>query len=69
MILSNKDLKFLKQGVELQLKANQDRFHIADGINKTEAAELGELIEYLKLLLISLQNASCDSPITVECPN
>jgi hypothetical protein len=69
MILSNKDLKVLTQGIELLLKAHQDRFHIAEGINEEETIESGELIVYLKLLLISLHNASGDSPTIVELSN
>lgn len=62
MILSNKDLRFLIESVETQIKTYQERQQKAESVNnENEIADLGNDIEYLKLLSLQLQTTLSDN--------
>ncbi len=50
MNLSFKDLRFIIEAIEYQIKAYQERLQVIEDVDEDEAADLGNDIKFLELL-------------------
>jgi hypothetical protein len=55
MNLSLKDLRFIIEAIENQIKAYQERLQVIEGTDEDEAADLGNDIKFLELLHTDLK--------------
>ena len=54
MNLSFKDLRFIIEAIEHQINAYQERLQVIEDIEEDEAADLGNDIKFLELLLADM---------------
>ena len=55
MNLSFKDLRFIREAIENQINAYQERLQVIEDIDEDEAAYLGNDIKFLELLLADMK--------------
>jgi len=55
MNLSFKDLRFIREAIEHQINAYQERLQVIEDIDEDEAAYLGNDIKFLELLLADMK--------------
>ncbi|MCC3405440.1 MAG: hypothetical protein JGK24_08835 [Microcoleus sp. PH2017_29_MFU_D_A] len=57
MNLSFKDLRFIIEAIEHQINAYQERLQVIEDIEEDEAADLGNDIKFLELLLADMKKS------------
>ncbi|MCY7383762.1 MAG: hypothetical protein LH628_14485 [Microcoleus sp. CAN_BIN18] len=55
MNLSFKDLRFIIEAIEHQINAYQERLQVIEDVDENEAADLGNDIKFLELLLADMK--------------
>lgn len=57
MNLSFKDLRFIIEAIEHQINAYQERLQVIEDVDENEAADLGNDIKFLELLLAEMKKS------------